>query len=147
MMLADAVGTTPDGGMVIFGPGWIVRPPSAALAGQAAVAFVVRVPRDQTGAHQLRLELLDSEDEIVVIPPPDGPGPMIYEVDFEADGLAEPAAVPLTARLAVSLPAFPLARGSAFRWRAYIDGETRDPWVLPFRTSPPRSPTPVARKQ
>jgi hypothetical protein len=140
MMLASAVASQ-NGALVIFGAGWMVRPPNAQAAGPSAVACVVRVPRDQAGEHQLRLELLDSDDEIVVINPPDGPGPMIFEAQFPTGGLDRPdITVPVTAPVAFNLPPFPLARGSQFRWRAFVDGETRESWSLPFRTTPPKSP-------
>ncbi len=142
MMLARMAGLQ-NGTLMVLGAGWIVRPPAAQAAGPAAIAVVVRVSRDQLGQHQLRLELLDSEDQIVVIDPPEGPGPMIVEVEFEAGGLeGANLTTPLTVPLGVNLPPFPLARGSEYRWRAYVDGETRDSWTLPFRTTPPKAPRP-----
>lgn len=142
MMLASAVASQ-NGALVIFGAGWMVRPPGAQAGGPVAIACVVRVPRDRDGQHQLRLELLDSDDEIVVIDPPDGPGPMIFEAEFPTGGLERPdITVPVTAPIAFNLPPFPLARGSQYRWRAYVDGETRESWTLPFRTTPPKPPSP-----
>lgn len=141
MVLAQVAGVQ-NGLLMVIGGGWVVRPPGAQAAGQAAIAFVVRVPRDEVGSrHELRLELLDCEGEIVVIEPPEGPGPMIFETDFEAAGLDDPTlATPLVVNLGINLPPFPLARGSEYRWRAYVDGQTRESWTLPFRTTPPRPP-------
>ena len=142
MLLAKMAGLQ-NGSLMVLGAGWMVRPPGAAAAGPAAIALVVRVPRDQIGRHQLRLELLDSDGQIIVIDPPNGPGPMIIEVEFEAGGLENSAlTTPLTVPLGINLPPFPLARGSEFQWRAYIDGETREAWTLPFRTPPPKPPRP-----
>lgn len=139
MMLADAVAMQ-DGHPVIVRPGWMVRAPRAGLT---AIAFVVRVPRDQRGKHQIRLELLDSDDQIVVIDPPDGPGPVILEEEFEANGLDDPnLTTPFSVAGGINLPPFPLGRGREYRWRAYVDGETRDSWTLPFRTTPPKPPRP-----
>jgi hypothetical protein len=138
MMLAQIAGMQDDS-LVIFGAGWMVRPPAA--MGPTAIACVVRIPRDQPGQHQLRIELLDSEDQIVVIDPPEGPGPMILETEFAAGGLDRPdLTVPFSAPVAFNVPPFPLARGREYRWRAYVDGETRESWTLPFRTTPPQAP-------
>jgi hypothetical protein len=141
MMLAQVAGVQ-NGLLTVIGAGWVVRGPTAQAGGPAALALTIRVPRDQIGVqHQLRLELLDSDDEIVVIPPPDGPGPMIIESEFGAQGVESPdVTIPITVAMGVNLPPFPLARGSEYRWRAYIDGETRDSWTLPFRTTPPKGP-------
>ncbi len=141
MMLASAVAAQ-NGTLMILGAGWMVRPPAAAAAGPMAIACIVRIPRDQVGQHQIRLELLDSNDEIVVINPPDGPGPMILETEFPTGGLERPdITVPVTATVGFNLPPFPLARGSQYRWRAFLDGETRESWTLPFRTTPPKAPS------
>ena len=74
---------------------------------------------------------------------------MIVEVEFEAGGLeGANLTTPLTVPLGVNLPPFALARGSEYRWRAYVDGETRDSWTLPFRTTPqkPRVREPLVHK-
>lgn len=138
MMLANAFGVTNDGQQVIIGPGWMVRPPTQT---PTAVAFVAHVPRDDVGPHQIRLELLDSEGHIVVVDPPDGPGPMIFEEEFQPIGLNDPKlTTPISVAGGINLPPVPLDRGSDYHWRAYVDGETRESWSLPFRTSPPKAP-------
>jgi hypothetical protein len=141
LVLAQVAGIQ-NGLLMILGGGWVVRPPAAAAAGPAAIAFLIRVPRHEAGSgHELRLELLDSEDRVVVIEPPAGPGPMIFETDFDANGLDDPSlTTPLVVSLGINLQPFPLARRSEYRWRAYIDGETQESWTLPFRTTPPRPP-------
>jgi hypothetical protein len=133
MMLASLAGMQ-NGQLVIIGAGWMVRAPRAPAGGPMAIAAVVRVPRDAFGKHQLRLELLDSDDQIVMINPPDGPGPMIIETEFDASGLPD-LSTPVTVPIAINLAPFPLARGQAYRWRAYIDGETRDRRLLRRRSS------------
>jgi hypothetical protein len=142
MMLADSA-TISDGGLNIVGAGWIVRPPSV-VAGPSAIAIVARIPRDELRPHQIRIELLDRDDQIVVVNPPDGPGPMVFDVDLRMapGGTASGNfTVPVTVAAAFNLPPFPLPKASEFRWRVFLDGETREPWVLPFRTSPPKAPT------
>jgi hypothetical protein len=145
MMLANAA-VMQNGALTIVGAGWVVRAPGAEAGGASAIALVIKVPRDQPQGqqHQLRLELLDSDDEIVVVDPPNGPGPMIIESEFAPlQGVDDPnITIPLTASIGLNLPPFPLPRGQQYRWRVFVDGETRDAWTLPFRTSPPAAPRP-----
>jgi hypothetical protein len=140
MMLAQVAGLQ-NGSLMLLGAGWMVRPPGV-IAGPVAIGLVIRVPRSEAGLqHQLRLELLDSDDEIVVVDPPNGPGPMIVEADFSAQGLQRDGlTIPLTVPIAINLPPFPLPRGREYRWRAYVDGQTQESWTLPFRTTPPKGP-------
>jgi hypothetical protein len=145
LLLASFVAVQ-NANLIIVGAGWMVRAPSAAAGGPMAVAVLLQVPRDQFGGHQVRLELLDNDGQIVTVDPPEGPGPMIFEDTVEAGGLDSPAVtVPVTVPFAINLPPVPLARGSEFRWRMYVDGETRPSWMLPFRTTPPASPKPRTR--
>lgn len=140
MLLADAVVLQPNGVLTIIGAGWMVRPPGV-QAGTSAVAVFITVPRDELGDHQIRLELLDSEDEIVVVEPPEGPGPLVFERDFRAQGLDDPrVTIPVTVSLGINCPPFALPRSSEYRWRVYVDGVTHESWSLPFRTSPPAPP-------
>jgi hypothetical protein len=137
MMLGTVVALD-EAGLTVMGAGWMVRPPGS-IAGPSAIGCIVRIPRDQPGMHQIRVELLDSDGDIVVVNPPDGPGPLVFEVEFQAGGLAG-LTIPFTAPIGFQLPPFPLPRGSEYRWRAFVDGETRESWTLPFRTTPPKAP-------
>ena len=132
MMLADAV--TMYGGLIsLLGAGWQVR--AADGAGPSGIAIVVRVPRKQAGMHRLRLELLDSDNELVVIPPPDGPGEMVIEAAMLISGLKDPKLkTPLLGTFGIPVPPFPLAPGREYWWRLHVDGKTRAGWTLPFRT-------------
>lgn len=142
MMLANAA-ITQNGALTIIGAGWIVRPPAAATSGPSAIALMLRLPRDELQEeHQVRLELLDANGQIVVVDPPDGPGPMVIESDVATPQSAQNPAItiPLTVGIGFNLPPFPLPRSAQYRWRLFVDGETRDGWTLPFRTSPPAAP-------
>jgi hypothetical protein len=141
MVLAQSV-VEQNGLLTVLGGGWMVRAPGAVAGGPSALAFVLQVPRDQLDVQQqLRVELLDEDDEIIFVDPPAGPGPMIFESEFSARGVDDPRiTIPVTVGLAINLPPFPLPRGREYRWRAFVNGETQDSWTLPFRTSPPQPP-------
>jgi hypothetical protein len=135
MMLCESA-TLSGGSLSLLGAGWQVRPGLPIT--QSAVAVILKVPRKQAGAHDLRLELLDYEDNLVSIDPPQGPGEMVIEGQIVVAGIKDPSLkTPLLGAFAVNLPPFPLEAGREYQWRLHVDGKTRTPWTLPFRTMSP----------
>jgi hypothetical protein len=130
-------GFAQDGTIVLAGVGWTVRPPEPQ---PAAVHALILVPREQAGRHYWRVELTYSNGEPVRLarPIPGIPTDFVFENEADVRGLDDPSlTTPLTTGPLISLPPFPLRRGSEYLWRLTVDGETRDAWTLPFRTSPP----------
>lgn len=134
-MLCESA-TLSGGTLSLLGAGWQVRP--APPITPSAIAVVLKVPRKQAGAHSLRLELLDYDDNLVSIDPPEGPGEMVIEGQIIVGGLKDPSLrTPLLGSFVVNLPPFPLEDGREYQWRLRVDGKTRTPWTLPFRTMSP----------
>jgi hypothetical protein len=132
MMLCESA-TLAAGSLSMLGAGWQVRPAPAIAS--SAIALVLRVPRKQAGAHDLRFELLDYDGNLVSVGPPVGPGEMVIEGQITVGGLTDPSLkTPLLGTFAVNLPPFPLEPGREYQWRLHVDGKTRTPWTLPFRT-------------
>lgn len=124
----------------LTGLGWSVRPSEPQ---PMSVYVSIFVPREQAGRHSWRLELTYADGSPVALDAPiDGvPADFVFEDEGDAEGLDNPAlTTPLVAGFLVSLPPFPLAEGREYVWRLTVDGETRDGWTLPFRTSPPLPP-------
>lgn len=134
-MLCESV-TLSGGTLSLLGAGWQVRP--APPISPCGIAVVLKIPRKQAGIHNLRLELLDYDGNLVSIEPPEGPGNMIIEGQLGVDGLKDPKLrTPLLGTFAVNLPPFPLDADREYQWRLHVDGKTSTPWTLPFRTMSP----------
>lgn len=135
MMLCEAA-TLSGGHLSLLGAGWQVRPAPALTS--CAIAVVLKVPRKQAGTHDLRLELLDYDGDLVNVAPPNGPGEMVIEAQVTIGGLKDPRLrTPLLSPFAVNLPPFPLEADREYQWRLHVDGKTRPAWTLPFRTMRP----------
>jgi hypothetical protein len=132
MMLCESA-TLSGGSLSMLGAGWQVRP--APPLTQSAIALILRIPRKQAGVHDVRLELLDYDGNLVSVEPPGGPGEMVIEGQLIVGGLKDPELkTPLLGAFAVNLPPFPLEAGREYQWRLHVNGKTRMPWTLPFRT-------------
>jgi hypothetical protein len=119
----------------VIGAGWSVRPPEAIPMG---VGVVIYFPRDQSGTHSARLELLYANGEAVLFEGPEGATPLVYETQLNVQGLNDPSLqTPLDTGFVLNLAPHPLARGREYVWRLQIDGRSRPGWTLPFRTTPP----------
>jgi hypothetical protein len=126
---------------LMIGLGWTVRDPSAA---PMAVSVIVYVPRTEMGHHTWRLQMTYADGEPFSLSEQvEGvPDDLTYEGDAEVIGLDDPSlTTALTMGVLIGLPPFPLPEGREYLWRLTVDGETRDEWVLPFRTSPPEALT------
>jgi len=132
MILCEAA-TTAGNALSLIGGAWMVRP--GPQMGLSAIAIVLRVPRRQAGRHDVRLELLDYDGNVVEVEPPNGPGPIVLEESVAIEGRTDSTLrTPLVAAMAVSIPPFPLPEGQEFQWRLSVDGRTKRHWTIPFRT-------------
>ncbi|HEY2478530.1 MAG TPA: hypothetical protein VGI17_07355 [Solirubrobacterales bacterium] len=121
-----------DGGAGVsaLGMGWQVRPPDPI---PWALVIVLQAGREHLGhdhAGAVELERADGEEM------PDLQ--LRIEFEFTPEGLDDPAITqPVVRAVALNMPPIPLPEGTEFRFRLSVDGETKDHWVAPFRTTPP----------
>lgn len=133
MMLADHAATA-EGKLYINGGGWSVIGSEPI---PMAIAILVQVPWDQTNMrHSLRLELVDSDGDPVLVQGPEGePVPLAIGGDFEVGrppGITPGVSIDMP--FALNLAPTPLPPGGRYVWTLYIDDETREDWRLPFST-------------
>jgi hypothetical protein len=131
LMLADAAQAV-NNKLYILGAGWSLTGPEPT---PSAIALHVKVPWDQANErHRLRLELLDSDGQPVVIP---DEGPLAIEADFE---VGRPAGLirgtPIDVSMAVTIGPISIPPGGRYEWRLSIDGHHEDDWYLAFSTRP-----------
>jgi hypothetical protein len=134
MMLADAAQAA-EGKLYVLGGGWSVTGPEPS---PFAIAMLVEVPWDLCNAkHKLRLELIDSDGEPVVVPTAAGEEPLFVEADFE---VGRPPGVkpgtPMTMPVPINMGPQPIPPGGRYEWRLTIDGQAEEGWTLPFSTRP-----------
>jgi hypothetical protein len=136
MMLADhaqAVGNK----LYICGGGWSITGP---VPTPSAIALDIKVPWDELDReHQVRLDLLDSDGQPVLVPTPQGPQPIMMEgtfsIDDDVDATLKPG-MPLDAAFAINLGPLMLAPGGRYVWQLTINGESHDDWRAAFSTRP-----------
>jgi hypothetical protein len=138
LILAMMAGLDETTGMpVLAGVGWTVRPPEPQ---PMAIQALIYVPRDEKGRHTWRLEMTYA-DGTPVKPRKSAEGVptnFIFENEDDVTGIdASNLTTPLTTGPLIVLPPFPLPRGREYVWRLWVDGETKDSWTAPFRTTPP----------
>ena len=116
------------GGVSALAVGWQIRPPEP---GPWALVLVLRFPRDQIGTeHQLRVTLETEGGAPVEI---DGEQVAVQNA-VSVEGRADLDS-PIVHSLGLSLLPLPLPPGQEFRFRLWVDGETRDHWIAHFRTT------------
>jgi hypothetical protein len=126
-----------NGAVGLIGVGLTVRPPEPQ---PVAVYALIYVSREERGRHDWRLEMTyaDGTPFRLKSPVQGMPQDFVFESGDDVRGLDdERLTTPLTTGPLIVLPAFPLPRGREFLWRLWVDGETRDHWAAPFRTTPP----------
>jgi len=139
IMLADSAQAV-GGKLYILGGGWnMVNGPVA-----SAIAVLFNVSWDLGNTrHTWRLELVDSDNQPVRVPQPEGePQPIYVAGEFEV-GRPEgyPQGAELVSPLAVQLGPLPLAPGR-YVWRLLIDGEEpTDAERAVFTVVPPPAPS------
>lgn len=134
MLLADAVQVA-DGKLYVLGGGWSMIGPGPSPIG---IAIKIEVPWHQANErHTWALELVDGDGAPVMVPTPEGEGPLQIRGDFE---VGRPPGVlpgtPLDLPVAINTPPLPLPSGTRLEWRLTIDDEARQDWVLAFSTRP-----------
>lgn len=133
-----------EGKLDVIGGGWTFTGPDPVTMG---IGLIVEVPWDLANtAHQLALELLDSDGQLVELDGPDGPQTIQLATEFEVGRPAGQAAgTPIPFPMAVNVNAVPLPPGQRYEWRVSINGRTHEDWTLRFQTRPrppaPNSPT------
>lgn len=133
-VLLCSAATEQGGPVSVLGMGWQVRPPDPVATEGIVVAL--RVPRSEEGPVALRLELLRYGDETIVeVPPPEGPGEMMFAAEITVTGRRDLGLkAPLSAIFPLNIPAYPLEAGTEFLWRLHVNGKTHRSWTAPFRT-------------
>ena len=138
LMLADAAQAVGNK-LYILGGGWSIIGPDPT---PSALALHLKVPWGEANEpHRLRLELLDSDGQAVMVGDDEGQQePMAIETEFEVGrppGLVRGAPIDLS--LAINLGPLPLAPAGRFEWRLSIDGHQEEGWHAAFTTRPARS--------
>ncbi len=132
MLLADAAEAI-KGKLYILGGGWSLIGPNP---GPMAIAIKIEVPWNEANiSHNLRLELLDADDQPVLVPTPTGDQAFVIHSTFEAgrpQGL--PTGKSLDVALAINIAPLPLRPDSQYVWCCYINDETSANWRASFWT-------------
>lgn len=131
MLLADYAQVA-DGKLTVVGGGWSRTGPESIPFG---IALLVLVPWDQANRkHLMRLELVDSDGNPVMMDAEQGEAPVVFFDDVEFE-VGRPAGVkpgtPLDLPLAINSGPLPLEPGR-YEWRLTIDGESEEDWRLAF---------------
>jgi hypothetical protein len=134
LLLADSAQAV-EGKLYILGGGWSFIGPDPS---PMALAAKIEIPWNQTNEqHQLKLELMDSDGELVT--PEGGEGPVVVEGTFE---VGRPVGIkpgtPLDFPFAVNIGPLPLKPNTRYVWQLSIDGHTNDDWRVAFTTRPAR---------
>ena len=130
LILADSAQVDPAGKVHLLGGGWSI---TGSPLGAFAVVVLIAVEWSETNEpHRAVLRLEDADGRVVSIAG-DEPSAIQQEHDFE---VGRPAGVPVGSSVDVPVvwnfgPGMPLPTGR-YLWRLEIDGETREPWSLPF---------------
>ncbi len=130
MLLADFAEVV-NGKLYIIGGGWSISGPVPVPSAIAVKVEVPWSPADQK--HNLKLELLDSNQRPVNVPMEGGLQPVVVGGDFVAGhspDLVEGTA--LDVPFAINLPPLPLEPGQKYFWKLTIDGKTNDDWKVAF---------------
>jgi hypothetical protein len=132
MLLADAAQAI-DNKLYVLGGGWSITGPEAT---PSALAISLKVPWDEANeAHQLRIELLDSDGRPIMVGAPQGERPLVIESQFEVGrppGLRP--GTPIDLAFAINVGPVPLAPGGRYEWRLSIDGHGEAHWHAAFST-------------
>jgi hypothetical protein len=122
-----------DAGISALGIGWQVRPPEPI---PWAIFVVFRSTRDLIETQHSATVRLEYEGGEAV---DEGLSNLLdFDINLEPEGLTDAGLVsPVVRGFGANLLPIPLEPGAEFRFRLWVDGETRDHWVAPFRTTPP----------
>lgn len=134
ILLAQSAQYSAEGGISALGIGWQVRSPEPV---PWAVMVVLRGSRDLIGSTHAAVVILERASGVPVT---DNAGnPLTIDFEFAPDGIPSEAGLitPILGTFCFNLPPLPLEPATEFFFRLRVDGETREHWVAPFRTTPP----------
>jgi hypothetical protein len=140
LALADFVRAA-DGKLDLLGAGWTVTGPDPSSFG---VGILIEAqPGEFGGQHEILLELVDEDGQLV--PVPDGDDPLL-RIEGTLEMIPPPGHHPaqaLVLPVAFNAANVPLPPGRKLVFRLWIDGETKESWRLPFltRPEPPAAPS------
>ena len=132
LMLADSAQAV-GGKLYILGGGWSYIGPKPA---PTAIAIKIEVPWNETNKrNKLKIELLDSDFNPILVPNPTGNAPVTIGGEFE---VGRPPGVipgiPIDIPLAFNIGPIPLEPGKHFVWKLSIDEISDDDWQVGFTT-------------
>lgn len=134
LLLADYAEAV-NGKLYVMGAGRTVVGPAPSTF---AIAVLIEIPWDETNRrHVLRLELVDSDGQPVMIPTATGQCRVEIDGGFEVG--RPPGLRPGTSQtvpLALNIGPVPLAPGREYVWRCSVNGASEEGWRLPFSTKP-----------
>jgi hypothetical protein len=120
-----------EAGVSALGMGWQVRPPEPV---PWALVLVISASRDLIGGEHSAKVTLEAVG---------GSGVGETQIEFEEAEFTPAGLVdadlsqPVMTSFSLNLPPLHLEAGTEFHFRLWVDGETRDHWIVPFRTTPP----------
>jgi hypothetical protein len=134
MMLADSAQAV-AGKLYVLGGGWSMTGPTPA---PSALAIKFEVPWEAANRkHKVRIELLDSDGQPVLVPGPESPQPMLIQADLEVGrptGLSP--GTPLDSPFAINIGPLPLKPGR-YEWRCtVVDANISQSCAFTFREPP-----------
>jgi hypothetical protein len=134
MLLADSAQAV-NGKLYILGGGWSMTGPAPT---PSALAIKFEVPWEAANRkHKVRIELLDSDGQSVLVPGPESPQPMLVTADLEVGrppGLAQ--GTPLDSPFAINIGPLPLRPGR-YEWRCTIvESNVSESCAFTFREPP-----------
>jgi hypothetical protein len=117
MLLADAAQAV-AGKLYVLGGGWSITGPAPT---PCAIALKFEVPWEAANRrHKVRIELLDSDGQPVLVPGPESPQPMLITADLE---VGRPPGItpgtPLDSTFAIGIGPIPLKPGR-YEWRCTV---------------------------
>lgn len=133
ILLAQSAQPT-DAGVSALGLGWQVRPSDPI---PWAIVVILRASRDLVGTKHSVIIGLERADGSPVT---DSAGnQLVIGWEFTPEGLPADTGLitPIVGAYCFNLPPVPLEEGEEFFFRLRVDGETREHWIAPFRTTPP----------
>jgi hypothetical protein len=117
MLLADSAQAV-NGKLYVLGGGWSVTGPAAT---PSALAIKFEVPWEAANRkHKVRIELLDSDGQPVLVPGPESPQAMLIQADLEVGrppGILQGTSLDST--FAINIGPLPLRPGR-YEWRCTV---------------------------
>jgi hypothetical protein len=133
LIIAQSVQSTDDAGVSALGMGWQVRDPEPI---PWARVLMLRASRDLVGTEHVAKIRLEGDGDFEI--DENLADLMQIELQFTPQGLTDQGFdSPVLHGFGFNLLPVPLEPGAEYRFRLWVDEETRDHWVAHFRTTPP----------